>query len=63
MDIAFVNLMQYTPAFWHTHEFFELLCAINGRCRNIFEDTEIVMVNAQISQLIIYMLQKNELPH
>ena len=48
MDIAFVKHMRYTPAFWHTHEFFELLCAIKGRCRNIFEDTEIVMVPGDI---------------
>ena len=25
MDIAFVRHMRYTPSFWHTHEFFELL--------------------------------------
>ncbi len=48
MDIAFVRHMRYTPAFWHTHEFFELLCVLDGECNNIFSDTEIKMVPGDI---------------
>lgn len=48
MDIAFIRHMRYTPAFWHTHEFFELLCVLNGECKNIFSDTEIKMVPGDI---------------
>lgn len=38
MDIAFVRHMRYTPAFWHQHEFFELLFVLEGTCQNIFSD-------------------------
>lgn len=48
MDISFVRHMRYMPAFWHRHTFFELLCVLNGECRNIFHDTELNMRKGDI---------------
>lgn len=36
LDCAFVQHLRYTPAFWHEHEFFELLCVLSGSCENLF---------------------------
>ena len=36
-DCAFVRHLRYMPAFWHRHEFFELLYILSGECDNIFE--------------------------
>ncbi|MGN1193109.1 MAG: helix-turn-helix domain-containing protein [Dorea sp.] len=48
MDISFVRHMRYTPAFWHKHEFFELLCILRGSCKNIFSNREFVMQTGDI---------------
>lgn len=37
LDCAFVKHLRYMPVFWHTHEFFEMLCVLSGECDNIFE--------------------------
>lgn len=48
MDITFVRHMRYMPAFWHRHTFFELLCVLNGSCRNIFYDRDLIMERGDI---------------
>ncbi len=48
MDCGFVWHMRYTPAFWHRHDFFELLCVLHGSCRNIFHDREFQMTEGDI---------------
>lgn len=37
LDCAFVRHFRNMPVFWHTHEFFEMLCVLSGECGNIFE--------------------------
>lgn len=34
MDISFVRHARYTPAFWHRHDFFEIIFVQNGTCTN-----------------------------
>ncbi|MDO4306645.1 MAG: AraC family transcriptional regulator [Eubacteriales bacterium] len=43
MDAAFVKHMRYTPAFWHEHDFFELLYVLNGQCTNTMFNQTISM--------------------
>lgn len=48
LDITFVRHMRYTPAFWHQHEFFELLFVIEGECKNVFFDREFTLKKGDI---------------
>lgn len=48
LDITFIQHMRYTPAFWHQHEFFELLFVIEGECKNIFFDREFTLKKGDI---------------
>ena len=48
MDCSFVKHMRYTPAFWHRHEFFELLIVINGTCENILPNGSFTMHTGDI---------------
>ena len=43
LDCAFVKHSRYMPVFWHTHEFFEMLCVLSGECDNIFEQDRFQM--------------------
>lgn len=48
LDCSLVRHMRYTPATWHTHEFFELLYVINGSCENTFIGHSISMTSGDI---------------
>ncbi|MDD3220065.1 MAG: AraC family transcriptional regulator [Lachnospiraceae bacterium] len=48
LDTAFVRHMRYTPAFLHTHEFFELLYVIKGHCTNTIFDQTVIMNEGDI---------------
>ncbi|MCR5396442.1 MAG: AraC family transcriptional regulator [Lachnospiraceae bacterium] len=48
LDCSLVRHMRYTPATWHTHEFFELLYVIHGSCDNYFNDHSISMTEGDI---------------
>lgn len=43
MDIAFVRHARYIPAFWHRHDFFEIICVLNGNCSNHILERNIPM--------------------
>lgn len=43
LDIAFVRHYRYIPAFWHKHEFFEILFVIQGECHNHIMDSHMSM--------------------
>lgn len=48
MDCAIIRHVRYMPAFWHTHEFFELLVVLNGSCENILENRKFIMRKGDI---------------
>ena len=48
MDISFVRHARYTPAFWHKHDFFEIIFVQNGSCRNYILDRDISMKDGDI---------------
>lgn len=48
LDIAFVRHIRYTPAFWHEHDFFELLYVIKGHCTNTMLHQSISMKTGDI---------------
>lgn len=43
MDISFVRHARYTPAFWHKHDFFEIIYVLKGNCINYILDRNISM--------------------
>lgn len=43
LDCAFVKHLRYTPAFWHKHDFFELLFVLDGTCTNTILSQEVCM--------------------
>lgn len=43
MDISFVRHARYTPAFWHKHDFFEIIYVLKGNCINYILDRNILM--------------------
>ncbi|MGN1140749.1 MAG: AraC family transcriptional regulator [Oliverpabstia sp.] len=43
LDAAFVRHMRYTPAFWHEHNFFELIYVIKGHCTNTMLNQSLYM--------------------
>ncbi len=48
MDVAFIRHARYTPAFWHKHDFFELIYVQNGNCTNFIYDRSIPMKTGDI---------------
>lgn len=48
MDAAFVRHLRYIPAFWHKHDFFELLFVLEGQCTNSFLSRTIQMLAGDI---------------
>lgn len=48
MDIAFVRHARYIPAFWHRHDFFEIICVLNGNCSNHILERNIPMKTGDI---------------
>lgn len=48
MDISFVRHARYTPAFWHRHDFFEMIFVLNGTCSNYIFDRNISMKTGDI---------------
>ena len=42
-DVTLVLHSRYMPAFWHEHNFFELLCILEGSCVNYINDTELTL--------------------
>ena len=48
MDISFVRHARYTPAFWHRHDFFEIIFVQNGTCINYVLDRSIPMRTGDI---------------
>ncbi len=48
MDISFVRHARYTPAFWHKHDFFEMIYVLNGNCVNYILDRNIPMNTGDI---------------
>lgn len=48
LDCAFVKHLRYTPAFWHKHDFFELLFVLNGTCTNTILSQEVYMQTGDI---------------
>lgn len=43
MDSSFLLHARYTPAFWHKHDFFEIIFVLNGNCTNYIFDRNISM--------------------
>lgn len=48
LDAAFVRHARYTPAFWHKHDFFELLYVLEGSCTNTILHQSITMTAGDI---------------
>lgn len=48
MDISFVRHARYTPAFWHKHDFFEIIYVLKGNCINYILDRNISMNSGDI---------------
>ena len=48
MDVSFVRHARYTPAFWHKHDFFEIIFVLNGNCINDISDHTISMRTGDI---------------
>ena len=48
MDTSFVRHARYTPAFWHRHDFFEIIFVLNGNCTNYIFDRSILMQTGDI---------------
>ena len=48
MDVSFVRHARYTPAFWHKHDFFEMIFVQNGHCTNYIFDRNISMETGDI---------------
>lgn len=43
MDCGFLRHMRYMPAYWHTHEFFELLIVLSGSCISTFPSGDVTL--------------------
>lgn len=48
MDVSFVRHARYTPAFWHNHDFFEMIFVQSGGCINYIFDRNISMQTGDI---------------
>lgn len=48
MDVSFVRHARYTPAFWHKHDFFEMIFVQNGSCINYILEHNISMKTGDI---------------
>ena len=48
MDISFIRHARYTPAFWHKHDFFEIIFVQHGTCINHILNRSIPMKTGDI---------------
>ena len=48
LDCSFIRHMRYLPAYWHKHEFFELMYILHGSCENIYKSHSIHMSEGNI---------------
>lgn len=48
MDISFIQHARYTPAFWHKHDFFEIIYVFHGHCINYIFNRKISMETGDI---------------
>lgn len=48
LDIAVIPHKRYSPAFLHSHSFFEIVCVLNGTCKNIFASQTLEMKAGEI---------------
>lgn len=42
-DVIISRHLRYSPCFLHTHSFFEIVCVVNGSCKNKVSDTILEM--------------------
>lgn len=48
MDVSFLRHARYSPAFWHNHDFFEMIYVYHGNCMNYLFDQKISMQSGDI---------------
>lgn len=48
LDMTVMPHQRYSPAFLHSHTFFEIVCVLNGTCRNIFASQTLDMKAGEI---------------
>lgn len=47
-DVIISRHLRYSPCFLHTHSFFEIVCVINGSCKNKVSDTTLEMQKGDV---------------
>ncbi len=48
LDLTVMPHRRYSPAFWHSHTFFEIICVLNGSCANIFTSHTLTMTEGDV---------------
>lgn len=48
LDMAVIPHRRYSPAFLHSHTFFEIICVLDGTCKNIFATQTLEMKAGEV---------------